>query len=177
MKKGFTLLEVLLATALLGVISVVVVGLCTRTLDVWGVASEKMEVMKKAKRVLDFIEEDIETAYPEFDVMVEEENTVMLGMQGSMDPYEQVFYRLKKEEKAYGLYRGADVVGRDIVGFQVKFRKDKEEGRILYAEISLKMVSEEKRKLMDKELSEEEGYNFTRTVGVLIARGPGGRRP
>lgn len=113
-KRGFTLLEVLTATAILVMACVLVLKISTQILDTWGSASESLSAETEGNLALDVMEEDLETAFPHFWVYSASKNNdiqngirLCLYREGRNDELNTLTYQAgyDKTKKRYGLYR------------------------------------------------------------------------
>lgn len=179
-KAAFTLLEILVATAILAIVSTIALSLCSKTLDSWNRASEKLTIANKANFVLNLIEEDIETAFPNFQTLlspandISNTNTIAFSFQPSTASHSSITYRLVKDDFTYKLYRNnssklslnptTDLLCNDIINFNIRFRNKDSDGNLfwdynvianktpVYAEINLTLISPQKAKIAKKQL-------------------------
>lgn len=141
--KGFTLLEVLTATAILVMLSVGVLKIYTQVLETWDRASKRISSETEISLALDTIEEDIETAFPHFWIYNEVHSEGVIKnirlcfvKQGPGDAWNALAYQVgyNKAKNRYGLYRCSIAEKKEI--------KDKTKlGNLLSPEqLSLKQI-------------------------------------
>lgn len=114
--RGFTLLEVLTATAILVMACVLVLKISTQVLDTWGNTSERLSSEMEANLALDVMEEDLETAFPHFWIYNEVNHERMnksirlcFYSEGRNGEWSALAYQVgyDKTRKRHGLYRYA----------------------------------------------------------------------
>jgi prepilin-type N-terminal cleavage/methylation domain-containing protein len=64
-QKGFTLVEMLVAIAISGIISLIIVGVTTQTFTVSSADSNRMQAVKQVENALHWINRDVQMAYPD----------------------------------------------------------------------------------------------------------------
>lgn len=122
-KSGFTLLEVLTATAILVMACALVLKISTQVLDTWGAASRGLSAEAEASLALDVMEEDIETAFPQFwvykgvnDEGMDKSIRLCFYRQGRDAGCSALAYQVgyDKAKQRHGLYRYEMARKRDI---------------------------------------------------------------
>lgn len=121
--RGFTLLEVLTATAILMMACVLVLKISMQVIDTWGAASEKSSGGVETGLALDIMEEDLETSFPHFWVYDEVHSEGMkkcfrlcFYRQGRDSDWSALAYQVGYDDakKRYGLYRYEVTEKKDI---------------------------------------------------------------
>lgn len=121
--KGFTLIEVLIATTILVMACLLTVKISTQVLDAWARAEKNSSNEIETHLALNIMEEDLETAFPQFWVYNENnsnktKNDIQLSFYsyGRNGNWQAISYQigLDKKTKKKGLYRHAQEINDDI---------------------------------------------------------------
>lgn len=119
---GFTLVEVLTATAILVMACVLVLKVSTQVLDTWKNVSEKSSDSIEANLALDMLEEDLEAAFPHFWICkVDGGIRLCFYKQERKGEWRALAYQVGYDEvkKRHGLYRYEASEGRYTKNFIV----------------------------------------------------------
>lgn len=150
--SGFTLLELLLATSILAIVSVIVLKLSSQTLDSWALASAKLAAYTNANIALDSLEQDLESA-SSFDLphpsllKLTSGNTTITYFIG-----DNTLYRIISNEEdniTINPHSPSNLLANNIEDFSVKLRYK-------YADIKLSIANK------------QHAYSFERRVAFIV---------
>ena len=124
-RRGFTLLEILVAMAISGVVIFIVIQISTQSLNIWNGSLEKLAIHRQGRRILNLIEEDFECSMPP--VKAKSHNdSAWVSLEG-----------IKYFWKGNTLYRCCndtkDIIAENVLDFKIQLH---EEGAVIFADIA-----------------------------------------